>query len=244
MTRLINITIAILLLLCMVTTLFPYPSVVAAAQGSKMYWTDYGNSRIHRANLDGSDIENLVTVDDPYGIALDVAGGKMYYTDPVSPTGDNIQRANLDGSNVENLVIFLGNPSGIALDIAGGKMYWADPGASKIQRADLNGSNVEDQVTGLGNPSGIALDMAGGKMYWTDYGTGMIQRADLGGTNIQNLVTTGLNEPRGIALDLSQLVGGEAYPVDKIAVLWPWLTLLVVIIAIAAIILRHHRAMS
>ena len=38
----------------------------------------------------------------PWGIALDVAGGKMYWTDAGS---DKIQRANLDGSGVEDLII-------------------------------------------------------------------------------------------------------------------------------------------
>ena len=51
----------------------------------------------------------------PYGIALDVASGKMYWTDSEA---DKIQRANLDGSNVEDLVTTgLSNPFGIALGI-------------------------------------------------------------------------------------------------------------------------------
>ena len=43
-----------------------------------IYWTD--DDKIQRANLDGSNVENLVTqgLVDPEGIALDVAGGKMY----------------------------------------------------------------------------------------------------------------------------------------------------------------------
>ncbi|MFC1980245.1 hypothetical protein ACFLVS_05310 [Chloroflexota bacterium] len=196
MKRLITITLAILLLLCMVTALFSYPSVVAAAQGSKMYWTDSAT--------------------------------------------DKIQRANLDGSNVDDLVTGLGNPRGIALDIAGGKMYWTDSGTNKIQRADLNGSNVEDLVTGLS--AGIALDVAGGKMYWADWGTDKIQRADLNGSNVEDLVTTGLSVKFGIAL-LHQAVGGDAYPVNKIAVLWPWLTLATAII-IGGIILLRRRAHS
>ena len=38
-------------------------------------------------------------------------------------------------------------------------------------------------------------------MYWTDWGTDKIQRADLDGSGVEDLVT-GLNQPRGIALDL------------------------------------------
>ena len=69
----------------------------------KMYWTDAGTATIQRANLDGSQVENLVTagLDFPLGLALDVGQGKMYWTDDGT---DKIQRANLDGSQVENLV--------------------------------------------------------------------------------------------------------------------------------------------
>ena len=63
----------------------------------------FGTEKIQRANLDGSNVEDLVTqgLSSPRGIALDVEGGKMYWTDSGT---DKIQRANLDGSNIEDLV--------------------------------------------------------------------------------------------------------------------------------------------
>ena len=177
-----------------------------------IYWTDWGVDKIQRANLDGSNVEDLVTsgLTAPWGIALDIAGGKMYWTDVFT---DKIQRANLDGSNVEDLVTSgLIGPQDIALDIAGDKMYWPDWGTDKIQRANLDGSNVEDLVTsGLRGPWGIALDIAGGKMYWTDVFTDKIQRANLDGSNVEDLVTSGLRSPQCIALDI---VGGKMYWTD------------------------------
>ena len=179
----------------------------------KMYWADSVTDKIQRANLDGSNIEDLVTtgLSDPDGIALDVAGGKIYWTDTLT---DKIQRANLDGSNIEDLVTEVKRPPSIALDVNGGKMYWTDWEVNKIQRANLDGSNVEDLVTtGLGNPDGIALDLSDGKMYWTDWEANKIQRADLDGSNIEDLVTTGLGDPNVIALDIS---GGKMYWTDWI----------------------------
>ena len=177
-----------------------------------IYWTDYGTDKIQRANLDGSNVQDLVTsgLTTPVGIALDIAGGKMYWTDYGT---EKIQRANLDGSNVQDLVTSgLTSPNGIALDIAGGKMYWTDFGTEKIQRANLDGSNVQDLVTsGLTIPASIALDIAGGKMYWTDPGTEKIQRANLDGSNVQDLVTSGLTIPDSIALDIA---GGKMYWTD------------------------------
>ena len=123
---------------------------VTVSQMPQIYWTDWRTGKIQRATLDGSYIEGLVTgLNSPTSIALDIAGGHMYWTDERTDrragTG-KIQRATLDGSNVEDLVTGLDYPASIALDIAGGHMYWTDWGTSKIQRAALDGSDVEDLV--------------------------------------------------------------------------------------------------
>ena len=188
---------------------------VTVTQAWKLYWTEsfYDTDRIQRSNLDGSDVEDLVTtgLGAPVGIALDVSGGKMYWTDLVT---DKIQRSNLDGSGVEDLVTTgLEESWGIALDVSGGKMYWTDARTDKIQRSNLDGSGVQNLVTtGLGEPRGIALDVAGGKMYWTDQTTDKIQRSNLDGSGVEDLVTTGLEKSWGIALDVS---GGKMYWTDQ-----------------------------
>ena len=187
----------------------------------KIYWTDSEwdaasqttTGKIRRADLDGYNIEDLITLTrlrgTPASIALDVVGGKMYWTD--SGWG-KIWRANLDGSNVKQLISG-GGELDIALDVVGGKMYWTDWNADVIERSNLDGSNVEHLINtraGIGGwvrPGGIALDVAGGKMYWTIYSSGKIQRANLDGSNIEDLVT-GLRGPRRIALDV---VGGKMY---------------------------------
>ncbi len=169
----------------------------------KMYWTNPGTDKIHRANLDGSNVEDLITtgLSNPYSIALDVGRGKMYWTD--SDT-DKIHRANLDGSNVEDLITTgLSFSLDIALDVGRGKMYWTDAEANKIQRANLDGSNVEDLITtGLDRPVGIALDVGRGKMYWTNLYPDKIQRANLDGSNVEDLITSAEGTLRRIALDL------------------------------------------
>ena len=171
-----------------------------------IYWTEHG--KIQRANLDGSNIENLVTqgLNPLTGITLDVSGGKMYWADWQR---GKIQRANLDGSNIEDLGIRgLTSPRGIALDISGGKMYWPDAGTDKIQCADLDGSNVKDLITHLGDPTDIALDVLDGKIYWADWGARKIQRANLDGSNIEDLILITNPRPHNIALDVS---GGKIY---------------------------------
>ena len=186
--------------------------VTPGGEPLKMYWTAEGPPRIQRANLDGSNVEDLVTTGliNPRGLAMDAAGGKMYWLDRGT---DKLQRANLDGSNVEDLVTTgLVHPLSLALDVPAGKMYWLDHSTAMIQRANFDGSNVEDLVTTGRQPEGLALDVAAGKMYWMTVGTDRIQRANLDGSNVEDLVTTGLDAPSGLALDVA---AGKMYWTDS-----------------------------
>jgi sugar lactone lactonase YvrE len=169
-----------------------------------VYWTDRDTDTILRADLDGSNVEALVTdrLEDPAGIALDITGKWMYWAG-----SDRIQRAPLDGACVEDLVTAVPSaPSGVALDLSEGKIYWTDLSAEKIQRANLDGSSVEELVTEI-SPVRIALDTMGGKMYWTDFYAGKIQRANLNGTSVEDVIT-GQSGPREIVLDVER---GKVY---------------------------------
>ena len=191
---------------------------------SHMYWTewDWEEGAIYRASLDGSNVEALITgASFLYSLALDVAGGQIYWTgaDPVEGTGA-IYRASLDGSNVEALITGAVIPFSLALDVAGGQIYWtgADPVDEEgiIYRANLDGTNVEALITGLEFLSGLALDVAGGQMYWATPDAGIIYRASLDGTNVETLLT-GAVIPFSLALDVA---GGQIYwtgadPVDE-----------------------------
>ena len=51
---------------------------------AKIYWADVNLARIQRANLDGTDVENVVAgLAGPHYLALDIDAGKMYWTDLV-----------------------------------------------------------------------------------------------------------------------------------------------------------------
>ncbi|MBI4604226.1 MAG: hypothetical protein HY721_19885, partial [Planctomycetes bacterium] len=104
------------------TTLSCGAGIALDGPGGKMYLANCGGGpggpRIQRANLDGSGLEDLfedlVSTRAPYGIALDLAARKLYWTEPGNPDGGRVRRANLDGTAVENLVAG-GSPTGIAL---------------------------------------------------------------------------------------------------------------------------------
>ncbi len=103
-------------LVCVVGAVLSWASGGARA-GAMVYWAAYAGRKIQRAALDGSDIEDLVTVglDGPADIWLDIQGGKVYWT---SLLDDKIRRADVNGSNVEDVIrIGLASPLGIATAI-------------------------------------------------------------------------------------------------------------------------------
>ena len=189
-----------------VVTDLSYPIGIALdVDEGKVYWVDHSPGTIRRANLDGSQVEDVVS-GGLFGMALDVEGGKVYWTDVWGSGRDNgnIRRANLDGSQVESLVTGLGQAQEIALDVTAGKMYWTDIINDKIQRANLDGSQVEDiyeEAAGNGDLYDIALDAAAGKVYLTGFPS--IRRANLDGSQVEDLVVGRPAAGGSIALDVT-----------------------------------------
>jgi hypothetical protein len=167
-----------------------------------LYWT--GDHQIRRANLDGSGVQAVVTgLAFPDLLALDVAGGKVYWTDL---TG-KVQRANLDGTGVEDLVTGLGfSTDGLALNLVAGQLYFTTQ--SEVLRANLDGSGLEVLVGGLTEVNSVNLDLAGGKLYWTDSGPfgpslGLIGRANLDGSAAETILG-GLRAPAYVLVEPQQ----------------------------------------
>ncbi|MGI9290253.1 MAG: hypothetical protein ACR2QG_03130 [Gammaproteobacteria bacterium] len=194
-------------------------------ENGKLYWTDMGegaaaenstspdSGMIVRADLDGSNIEIIVPrgiTTTPKQLALDVGGGKVYWSDRgdvanevVSP---KIMRANLDGSAVETLVSDdLISPVGMALDPEKGKMYFTDRFSNNIKRANLDGSDVEVVVKDTEYPVDLLIDFETRLIYWTSRDPGGVLRADMDGNNIDGTtlqaIITGLSIPIGISMD-------------------------------------------
>jgi hypothetical protein len=172
--------------------------VVDAAAGH-LYWTNMGNPKandgsIERADLDGSNIKNIVPPGGtftPKQLQLDKRNGKLYWSDR---EGMRVMRANLDGSDIETLIETGHGEAdrrdarnwcvGIALDVERGKLYWTqkgpdDAGQGRIFRANLqipqgqtpaNRKDIEILFDGLPEPIDLDLDLTNRMMYWTDRG--------------------------------------------------------------------------
>ncbi len=184
--------------------------VAVDASAGKLYWTDVINDVIRRANLFGSNPEDLVTAGlaFPNSIDLDPAGDILYWGDQ---TLDQIRRADLDGSNA-SVLLSTSMHWGATVDSLNGKLYWSTAITGPtvdIMRSNVDGSEIETVVTGVDKPGDIALDVAGGKIYWTDYVADVVRRSNLDGTDVEDLFVVGANlNPGGIALDLAE---GKVY---------------------------------
>ena len=93
----------------------------------KMYWTDnvgfagQGRSMVRRANLDGTEVEELVPVVEPGAMVLDLDAGKMYWV----AFGQTLYEANLDGSDAER--IYTDQIADLALHPVDSYLYWTTP---------------------------------------------------------------------------------------------------------------------
>ncbi len=166
----------------------------------KLYFCERGNSKIIRANLDGSEQEDIITdVPGIRDIELDVKNRKIYW---VRDTWDDdaVQRADMDSLNGNIETLYSSTYSyygfyGIGLDHVNQRVYWtqANNGCSdKIQRINFDGTGFKTVIkhpqSALLNPWDI--DVSGDKIYWTDCGMSedVILCADLEGTVIDTVI--------------------------------------------------------
>ena len=131
----------------------------------KLYFTDlplsFGaatfDGEIKSTDIGGGAIVDVVPAQaGPTSITLDIAGGKVYWTDNYGSLGvDNIKRADLDGANLETIAnTGLQDPSGIAVTTFDRRLHqqlaiWGDLTSNFIRRSDLDGTNDQDVITGL-----------------------------------------------------------------------------------------------
>ena len=177
----------------------------------KLYLTNAWG-KVQRLNVDGSRFEpNLITdLTDLKDMAVDVAGGKLYWIEQTGERRGNIRAANLDGTNVRVVKDLTSVPYSLAVDAANRKLYLTNAWG-KIQRLNVDGSRFEPNlITGLDAPEGVTVDAQGGKVYWTEQGS--LRRADLNGETVEDVIT-GLGTVSSLALATTPVDnGGPAAP--------------------------------
>uniref|UniRef100_A0A3B1KBK7 Low density lipoprotein receptor-related protein 4 n=1 Tax=Astyanax mexicanus TaxID=7994 RepID=A0A3B1KBK7_ASTMX len=156
-----------------------------------VFWSDVTLDRIMKANLNGSNVEEVVStgLESPGGLAIDWIHDKLYWTDSGT---SRIEVANLDGTHRKVLIWqSMEKPRAIALHPIEGKIYWTDWGNTpRIEYSNMDGSGrriIAD--TNLFWPNGLTIDYAGHRMYWVDAKHHVIERADLDGKNRKAVIS-------------------------------------------------------
>lgn len=171
----------------------------------KFYYADRTDKTIRRCNLDGTSDELIYTgAATINGIAVDGAGGKVYFAE-----NTKIRSCGLDGSSAADVISYPVAVLGLAIDVAGAKLYHIIDTVG-IYVCDTDGTDEALVLaeTGTDDFWDIAIDVAGNKMYWSDYGDGTIERATLAGAS-QTSILTGLGTSWGyLDIDVS---GGFIY---------------------------------
>uniref|UniRef100_A0A8C6LAN2 Low density lipoprotein receptor-related protein 4 n=1 Tax=Nothobranchius furzeri TaxID=105023 RepID=A0A8C6LAN2_NOTFU len=156
-----------------------------------VFWSDVTLDRIMKANLNGSNVEEVVStgLESPGGLAIDWIHDKLYWTDSGT---SRIEVANLDGTHRKVLLWQnMEKPRAIALHPIEGKIYWTDWGNTpRIEYSNMDGSNrrvIAD--THLFWPNGLTIDYASHHIYWVDAKHHVIERADLDGRNRKAVIS-------------------------------------------------------
>jgi len=198
-------------------------------KSKKLYWCDREGMRVMRANLDGSKIETLVDTSqgDPrpgpdatkwcVGIAVDVEGGKFYWTQKGADNANQgrIFRANVETPSgqtaanrrdVELVYEALPEPIDLDIDPATRTLYWTDrgdpPRGNTVNRAPLDARKGQRKApeivfSNLMEGIGLALDHKNRRMFITDL-AGSVYSASLDGSN-QKVVVFAEGNLTGIA---------------------------------------------
>ena len=99
----------------------------------------------------------------------------------------------------------ISRPVAVDYDPVEGKIYWTDVTLDLVARAFPNGSSVEViAYNNVATPGGLAVDYVGRNIYWTDEGTNKIEVARMDGSYRTGLITTSIEKPRAILLNLEE----------------------------------------
>ena len=188
----------------------------------KIYWTesDKLHTRLSGAgrdwigsiwgmSLDGTEEAKILThFDSPGGIATDMVNDTLYWTVPELGL---IRRAKFDGTELTDILTGLNQPEDIVVNPVSGKIYWTEGPRDaidvwSIRRADLDGENQEvfyswDEIQEI---RGLAIDLIGKTIYCTiqknSWDDGRIRAVKTDKSDAR-WVTSGLNNPLGVAVD-------------------------------------------
>jgi len=170
--------------------------ITIAPKSGKLYWCDREGMKVMRANLDGSDVEVLVSTGSTaqdredmcrwcVGVTVDETNGYFYWSQkgPSKGKQGRIFRAQINNpSQIEVVMINLPEPIDLEIDEETQTLYWTDrgdpPKGNSLNRVYVGGgepSNQEILAKRLHETIGLALDKKAGVAYVTDLSGGVYE---------------------------------------------------------------------
>lgn len=176
----------------------PGLSSLAVDPSGNVYFANYTNNIIYKIATNGtiSTFSNSTLLDQPYGLTLDAAGN-LYVANYSSGAGNGkILKFTYGNSTPTVLATGYNGPWGIAFD-ASGNLYTSERDGGGLYK--VNGGTSKTTIATFTSLRGLAINAAG-DYYVADYTNDAIKIIPFG-TSTPTSILTGLNNPRGIALD-------------------------------------------
>ena len=165
----------------------------------KIYFWDPSVQLIRRANLNGSNWEDVLSLPGASltAIEIDQERGALYWMDGSS---GEIGRTTLMGTNRRVIIDTASGARNMALDSGSRSVYWVEP--DRIRKARTNGTGFEDLlISSPEQPADIVIDANQDKIYWFDKGVNAIRKANLNGSVVEDLYATELSRADNLLLD-------------------------------------------
>jgi len=173
-------------------------NIIIDTLAGKFYWITGLTGKIQRANLDGSELEDIVAESGRItSMCLDFTHQRIYWT---NLHNEKIQAINVDGSDKTTIAEEVSLLSPLQLDEVTEKLYWLDVTEEAVIRVNTNGQNRQLTATNLISPNLLKIVPKLNKMFWVDYGINAIYKANLDGSN-KEVITDEIYNPSELVLD-------------------------------------------
>ncbi|KAM6922076.1 low-density lipoprotein receptor-related protein 8-like [Xenentodon cancila] len=173
------------------------------AKGDEAQLVFSTSNRVHLKNLTSSEHKTLApNLPGPGPVAVLVSNRTLYWA---HQRRGSIYRISLDEKpQVPVLVLNAhGSVSSLAVDWIHQLLYWTSVERGSVNVALLDGSSQHQLITGLDKPSAVAVDPLPGLIFWAQCGSSpKIERASLDGQQRTALVTSSINQPVALSLDM------------------------------------------
>ncbi|HEX7878767.1 MAG TPA: hypothetical protein VF720_05125 [Candidatus Eisenbacteria bacterium] len=147
------------------TTLMTLPAaanprgIAVDPAANRIFWADFDQNTINRANLDGTGITTIVNLGSdarPWGISVNATLQRVYWTEY---GGGRVMRSGYGGEAVTSILTGLTNPTYLASDATAGFHFWTEGGANteRIRRANLDGTGLLTLPATISTYGGIAV---------------------------------------------------------------------------------------